>query len=86
MPQPIPREDESEQEFVSRCVKEEKDHGNDDPTKQILAMCYQIYKDSKNDNKSKSITKNRFFKEGDVVEIDGKIGIIKRIVKKVSEK
>lgn len=87
MPEPVPRKDESESEFVSRCIKEERDVGNDMPDNQLQAMCYQIYEDWEKDNKLESVdtpevTNNRFFKEGDVIELDGKIGIIKRIIKK----
>lgn len=31
MPEPTPRKEESESEFVSRCIKEERDSGNDMP-------------------------------------------------------
>lgn len=53
-------------------------------------MCYQIYEDWEKDSKSESadaseITNNRFFKEGDVIELDGKIGVIKRIISKKQE-
>ena len=90
MPEPKPKKGESESEFVSRCISEERHSGNDMPDEQLQGMCYNIYRDWKDDNKSESadtpeITNNRFFKEGDVIELDGKIGVIKRIISKKQE-
>lgn len=46
--------------------------------------------DNKEDKKSESadvtpVINNRFFKEGDVIELNGRIGVIKRIISKKQE-
>jgi hypothetical protein len=55
MPLPEPKEDEEEQEFVSRCIGEVSKTDPDRPQNQIIAICYsQWRKKSKSESESES--------------------------------
>jgi hypothetical protein len=47
MPLPAPSGKESEQEFVSRCVKHLHDKGESGSDEQLVAMCYSQFKRGK---------------------------------------
>ena len=53
MPLPEPKENESEKEFVSRCIHEISKNEEDKkkPLNQRVAICYSIYRKHKNNSK-----------------------------------
>lgn len=47
MPIPKPKSDESEQDFVSRCVRQLKSENPDAGQAQVLAICFDVFRKSK---------------------------------------
>jgi HK97 family phage major capsid protein len=45
MPLPKPKPDETEQQYVSRCIRAETNASPDRPAEQIQAMCFQAWRD-----------------------------------------
>lgn len=45
MPTPVPSNDESKDEFISRCIETEIENGVD--PEQAKGMCYSIWEESK---------------------------------------
>lgn len=51
MPVPKPKPDESQQEFISRCISEMHDIDPDRPQDQIIAICYTQWREAKGESK-----------------------------------
>jgi len=50
MPVPKPKPNESQQEFISRCISEMHDIDPDRPHDQIIAICYTAWRDAKGES------------------------------------
>lgn len=46
----MPLPNETEKEFLPRCIKYMHDEGKDRPHDQIVAICYQLYRNKKKTN------------------------------------
>lgn len=82
MPLPKPKKDETQSDYVSRCMEAQSDE--DKPQDQKLAICYSKYRDSKNEdvievNKYAEITESLALEPGDRIRViseasKGKVG------------